>query len=163
MDIETFALAERVIESAKVNDLKIATAESCTGGGIGQALTAVSGASRVFVGGAIVYSNDAKETVLGIPQALMIEHGAVSEAVAKALVENVLGKFDADLAVSATGIAGPSGGTDAKPIGRVYVGAIRKGEPAQVQCLDLGDIGRDAVRQTTIKTALQMLNALQAG
>lgn len=157
MNIDIFTLAERVIREAKDKGLTIATAESCTGGGIGQALTAVSGSSSVFMGGAITYSNTAKENVLGVPQDMLIKHGAVSEPVAKCMAESAAKLLKADLAVSATGIAGPSGGTDAKPVGLVYVGLARKGEETQVTRLELGDIGRDAVRQDTIRTALGML------
>ncbi len=100
----------------------VAVAESCTGGLLGSRLTAVPGSSAYFLGGVMAYANEVKEQLLGVPGALLAEHGAVSEPVAVAMAEGVRERLGADLAVSTTGISGPDGGSDEKPVGLVYVG-----------------------------------------
>lgn len=100
----------------------LAVAESCTGGLIAEQITAVPGASAWFLGGVVAYANSAKQSLLGVPEALLIEHGAVSEPVARAMAEGVRERFGADIGVSTTGISGPAGGTDEKPVGLVHVG-----------------------------------------
>jgi PncC family amidohydrolase len=115
------ALAERVQEICLRRSLKLAAAESCTGGLVGYALTEVAGSSEYFVGGVISYSNDAKREQLGVPAATLEMHGAVSAQTAVAMAEGARQRFAADIAVAVTGIAGPGGGTDAKPVGLVYV------------------------------------------
>jgi nicotinamide-nucleotide amidase len=102
--------------------LSLATAESCTGGLVAQRISAVPGASRYFRGGVVGYANEAKRDLLGVPEALLAEHGAVSAPVARALAEGARARFRADLAVSTTGISGPDGGTPEKPVGLVFVG-----------------------------------------
>lgn len=149
--------AADVISRAIQSGQKIVTAESCTGGGIGTALTSVSGSSRVFSGGIIAYSNQVKHDLLSVPQDLLDSYGAVSPAVAKAMADNVRRAFGTDIAVSATGIAGPGGGTDTKPVGLVYLGLSVLGQETTITELRCGEIGRAAVRAKTIDTALELL------
>jgi PncC family amidohydrolase len=111
----------------------LSSAESSTAGLIGHAITMVSGASRYYVGGVIAYSNLAKVLELGVPEDLIAKHGAVSAEVAEAMVEGVRSRFDTDLAVAVTGIAGPDAGGTAKPIGLHFVAACRRGNPATVE------------------------------
>ena len=105
----------------------LAVAESCTGGLVGEKLTRVAGSSAYFLGGVIAYSNEAKTSLLGVPEELLAQHGAVSNEVARAMAEGVRERFGADLAVSTTGISGPDGGTDAKPVGLVSIGIAWEG------------------------------------
>ena len=116
-------VAELVLELLRERRLTLATAESCTGGLVGGRLTDVPGSSDVFLGGAIVYSNEAKERQLGVPAALIAAHGAVSAEVAGAMARGALERLGADVTVAVTGIAGPGGGTAEKPVGLVYVHA----------------------------------------
>ena len=111
----------------------LSSAESSTAGLIGHAITMVPGASRYYVGGVIAYSNLAKVLELGIPEDLIAAHGAVSAQVAEAMAEGVRSRFDTDLAVAVTGIAGPDAGGTAKPIGLHFVAACRRGHPATVE------------------------------
>ena len=122
MNNEIYKLADQVIDAARKQRLTIATAESCTGGGIGAALTAISGASKVYDGSIISYSDDVKANLLGVPKDTLKNHGAVSEQTAKAMAEGVRKALSTDLAISVTGIAGPTGGTTGKPVGTVWIG-----------------------------------------
>lgn len=115
-------LAALVLDQARARGTRLAVAESCTGGLVGTRLTEVPGSSDVFVGGVIAYDNALKVRVLGVPEGLLAEHGAVSEPVARAMAEGALGAFNADAAVSVTGVAGPSGGSAEKPVGTVWIG-----------------------------------------
>jgi PncC family amidohydrolase len=116
----------------RARNWRMATAESSTGGLIGHAITMNSGASDYYAGGVICYSNLAKEITLGVPHELIAEHGAVSEEVAAALATGVAHRFETELGVSVTGIAGPEGGSDRKPMGTHYIGVARRGHPARV-------------------------------
>jgi nicotinamide-nucleotide amidase len=116
------ALAEQLATTCLAADLRVATAESCTGGLVGHALTEVAGSSAWFRGGVIAYSNEAKAQVLGVPGETLERHGAVSAQTAVAMAEGARRLLGSDLAVSVTGIAGPAGGSDAKPVGLTYVG-----------------------------------------
>lgn len=115
-------LAALVLEAARQRSLHLATAESCTGGGLGARLTAIPGSSDVYVGGVIAYDNAVKIAALGVGPEVLTEHGAVSEEVARLMATGLLGRYPVDLAVSVTGVAGPGGGTDQKPVGLVYIG-----------------------------------------
>ena len=115
-------LAALVLDQARVHGVRLAVAESCTGGLVGARLTEVPGSSDVFVGGVIAYDNALKTRVLGVPEALIVEHGAVSEPVARAMAEGAIQAFAADAAVSVTGVAGPAGGSAQKPVGTVWIG-----------------------------------------
>lgn len=150
-------MAARVISRATASGQTIVTAESCTGGGIGAALTSAPGSSKVFLGGMLAYSNRVKQDFLSISNDLLVAHGAVSAPVAKAMADNVRRAFGAGMAVSATGIAGPGGGTETKPVGLVYVGVSVLGQETLVTELRCGDIGREAVREKTVMTALEVL------
>ena len=114
-------LAERLQGICLGRGLTVAVAESCTGGLVADAITDVSGSSGYFVGGVVSYSNDAKERLLGVPAAVLAAHGAVSAQVARAMAEGARERFGATVAASVTGIAGPDGGSDAKPVGLTYV------------------------------------------
>ena len=135
---------------------KIATAESCTGGLIAAACTAVAGSSDWFERGFVTYSNDAKAELLGVPMALIEMHGAVSAEVARAMADGALAHSHAQLAVAVTGIAGPGGATPGKPVGTVWLAVARAGSATQAELLTLaGD--RAAVREQTVQRALQRL------
>jgi nicotinamide-nucleotide amidase len=136
--------------------LKIATAESCTGGLIAAACTAVAGSSDWFERGFVTYSNEAKAELLGVSAALVQAHGAVSAEVARAMAEGALSRSHAGLVVAVTGIAGPGGATPGKPVGTVWLALARAGQPVQAELLTLaGD--RAAVREQTVHRALQRL------
>lgn len=157
MSSHTFdSSAEAVLDRCRRAGLRIATAESCTGGMIAAALTAIAGSSDVFDRGFVVYSNEAKAELLGVPQALIAAHGAVSEDVARAMVEGTLAHARADVAVAVTGIAGPGGGSTTKPVGLVYIGCGRRGAPSLVERhVFPGD--RATVRAATTERALALL------
>jgi len=122
------------VRLARAADKTIATAESCTGGLVATRITNVSGSSEIFRYGWVTYANEAKTAELGVPEALLAEHGAVSAEVAQAMAEGALQRSSADVAVSVTGIAGPTGGTPEKPVGLVYFGlATRNGKTQTVQ------------------------------
>lgn len=155
------SLAEAVLAHHRRAGTKLATAESCTGGAIAAALTDIAGSSDVFERGFVVYSNEAKSELLGVPAALIARHGAVSEDVAAAMAEGALAHSRADAVVSVTGIAGPGGGTATKPVGLVYIGSARRGgRPAVERHVFAGD--RAAVRAATVKRALELLLAADA-
>ncbi len=149
-------LAARLGERLAHDGRRIATAESCTGGWIGKVLTDVPGSSRWFETGYIVYGNGAKVALLGIAPALLAEHGAVSEPVVRAMALAALERSGADLAVAVSGVAGPDGGSAAKPVGTVWLGwAVRRGDAPQAharQELFAGD--REAVRRAAVRAAL---------
>lgn len=157
---DLLARAEKILADARAKGLKLATAESCTGGLIAGLLTEIAGSSDVVERGFVTYSNQAKQDMLGVPQALLIRHGAVSEAVARAMAEGALAYSKADLAVAVTGIAGPGGGTAEKPVGLVHIAAARKGANTLHRECRFGDIGRGGVRIATADAALEMLSAL---
>jgi nicotinamide-nucleotide amidase len=141
---------------------KIATAESCTGGLIAGLLTEIAGSSDVVERGFVVYSNAAKSELLGVPAALIEAHGAVSEPVARAMAEGALRASLADVAVAVTGVAGPGGGTAAKPVGLVHIAAARRGHPTEHREHRFGTIGRSAVRSVTVDEALALATAITA-
>ncbi len=146
--------ADSLLAICRVRDLRIVTAESCTGGLIAAALTAVPGASDAFECGLVTYSNDAKTELLGIAPELIVTHGAVSEAIAIAMAEGAVAIVRSGLAIAVTGIAGPGGGSAAKPVGLVHIACVRSNEPASHREYRFGDIGRDAVREATVRAAL---------
>jgi PncC family amidohydrolase len=125
--------ANRLAVALLAGEWTLSSAESSTAGLIGHAITMVPGASRYYVGGVIAYSNLAKVLELGVPEDMIANHGAVSAEVADAMAEGVRSRFDTDLAVAVTGIAGPDAGGTAKPIGLHYVAACRRGHPATVE------------------------------
>lgn len=148
--------AEDLLDAYRRAGLKIATAESCTGGLIAGCLTEVPGASDVVERGFLTYSNEAKHDLLGVPMELIRAHGAVSAEVAEAMAAGALERSAADAAVSATGIAGPGGATADKPVGLVYLGAARRGlAPLHQRHVFAGD--RGAVRLAAVEAALDLL------
>ena len=137
--------------------LMVATAESCTGGLIAGLLTEIPGSSNVVERGFVVYSNAAKEELLGVPASTLARYGAVSEETARAMAEGALGASHADVAVSVTGVAGPDGGTAAKPVGLVLFACARRGAATVAREERFGDIGREAVRLASVRVGLDLL------
>lgn len=150
--------AETLLDHARRAGVKIATAESCTGGLIAGALTEVPGSSDVVDRGFVTYSNAAKITMLGIAAATLEAHGAVSEHIAAEMALGALERSDADITVSVTGIAGP-GGSEHKPEGRVCFGIARTGEPVFTMTVEFGALGRSQVRKETVRHALALLGS----
>lgn len=148
--------AKAVIAAAVARRRMLATAESCTGGLVAGALTQIAGSSTVVDRGFITYSNAAKSRMLGIDPALIETHGAVSEAVARAMAEGAIRHSDALVTVSVTGIAGPGGGSPDKPVGLVHFAAAGPAGTTHVE-RRFGDIGRDAVRLASVRQALNLL------
>lgn len=153
-DIQT--LARQVIEAAAARGLTITTAESCTGGLVAGALTAVAGSSAVVERGFVTYSNAAKTELLGVPASLIEAHGAVSEPVARAMAEGAVTQSPAQVSISVTGVAGPGGGSADKPVGLVHFGAVGPGGVIHVE-RRFGDIGREEIRLASVRVALGLL------
>ncbi len=151
-------LARRLLTAATKAGVKIATAESCTGGMIAAAITDIAGSSAVFDRGFVTYSNAAKQAMLGVRTDTLAQHGAVSEEVAHEMAEGALARSDAGLAVAVTGIAGP-GGSEFKPEGRVCFALARTGQPTHIETVEFGAIGRANVRRATVEKALSLLLA----
>jgi len=155
MDKQIIKLSILLGEKLKAEGLKMATAESCTGGGIAQAITEVAGSSAWFDRGFVTYSNLSKVQMLGVKQATLDKYGAVSEQVAIEMVEGALAKSDADIAVAVTGVAGPSGGSEEKPVGTVFIACGITGE--KITCNNyIFDGCRSDVRKLTIISALKI-------
>jgi nicotinamide-nucleotide amidase len=152
--------AEHLLTTARAGGVRIATAESCTGGLIAALLTEIAGSSEVFGRGFVTYSNKAKIDMLGVSAATLRQHGAVSEAVARVMAEGAIRNSTAQMSVAVTGIAGPGGGTDQKPVGLVHIAVARAGEPTLHRECRFGDIGRGAIRLASVETALEMLQSL---
>ncbi len=153
-------LAEMVLAQAREQKLRIATAESCTGGLIGGLLTEIAGSSDVFDRGFITYSNRAKSDMLGVPGDMIADMGAVSEAVARTMAEGAVANSNAHMAVAVTGVAGPGGGTKFKPVGLVHIAACRENRSILHEAHRFGDIGRSEIRMKTVEAALQLLQRL---
>ncbi len=153
-------LAEKLLQACRAKDLKLATAESCTGGLIAAALTEIAGSSDVFERGFVTYSNAAKSASLGVPAEMIAGRGAVSEQVARAMAEGALRKSLADIAIACTGIAGPGGGSADKPVGLVHIAVARGDDVTFHSEKRYGAIGRAEVRQATVRDALSL--ALEA-
>ena len=149
------ATADRLVEALAEKGLTCATAESCTGGGVGFAITAVAGSSAVFLGGVTSYANSVKRGVLGVPEEVLETNGAVSAECAAAMAEGVRRLAGADLAVSITGIAGPGGGSPDKPVGLVWFAVASKTGAAAEKMVFPGS--REAVRAAAIEHALRLL------
>lgn len=161
-DPETLALAEAVLRACRVRGWRLATAESCTGGLVAAALTAIAGASDVIDRGFVTYSNASKRELLGVPAETIEAHGAISPETAAAMATGAVVRTGVDLAVSVTGIAGPGGGTPHKPVGLVYLGLALKDGTARVERrLFSGD--RAQVRQQAVTLALELLHREAAG
>ncbi len=156
---DTLQRASEIIQLCSQGGYKVATIESCTGGLITAALTAVSGSSDVVDRGFTTYSNEAKNELVGVPMELITDHGAVSEEVARAMAEGGLQRSDANVTVSVTGIAGPGGGTESKPVGLVHFACASEGNPTiTYHKVFQGD--RAAVREATVLQAFKMIEAV---
>ena len=150
--------AETLLATLRARKLMIATAESCTGGLIAGVLTEIAGSSDVVERGFVTYSNEAKMELIGVPEALLAAHGAVSREVALAMAAGALEHSRADVSVAVTGVAGPGGGSAAKPVGLVHVVAQRRWQAAVHRECRFGDIGRHEIRIATIETAFDMID-----
>ena len=159
-DIE--AMAARIVAQFGTRGLTVATAESCTGGLIIGALTEISGSSAVVDRGFITYSNQAKIDLLGVRAETLERHGAVSRQTALEMVEGALRRSGCDVAVAVTGIAGPGGGTQEKPVGLVHLAATSRNGALLHRELRYGEIGRTQIRLATVRTALEMLAEVNA-
>lgn len=148
-------VAEKLVELYKSSGKTCATAESCTGGGIGAAITSVAGSSEVFLGGVISYANEVKRDVLGVAAQVLDEHGAVSSETAAQMAEGARRLTKADVAVAVTGIAGPGGGSVEKPVGLVWFGLATADGVRTEKAIFPGD--REQVRSATVTHALGML------
>jgi nicotinamide-nucleotide amidase len=152
--------ANRVLKLCRGRGLRVATAESCTGGLVAAALTEIAGSSDVVDCGFVTYSDEAKAAMLGVPATTLRRHGAVSEQTAIAMAAGALKKSRADLAVSITGIAGPGGGSKQKPVGLVYFAAASRDGRCIARKRLFGKIGRRRVRLLSVAEALRLLELL---
>lgn len=150
-------LAMLIIDDASQARLRICTAESCTGGLVAALLTDIAGSSKVFERGFVTYSNNAKAEMLGVAGDVLADYGAVSEPIARMMAEGALEASRANIAVSITGIAGPGGGTPMKPVGTVHIACARENRAVIHEMLQLGDIGREAIRMASVETALNLI------
>jgi len=160
IDAELRAAAKRVLDLCRARGLKIATAESCTGGLVAATLTDIAGSSDVVDCGFVTYSNAAKQAMLGVPTQTLKRHGAVSAETAAAMAAGALKNSPADVAVAITGIAGPGGGTTEKPVGLVHFAAASRGGRRLARARRYGKIGRRRVRQRSVAEALALLQVL---
>lgn len=158
----TLTLSRQLIEKAQASGMQVATAESCTGGLLSAALTAVAGSSTVFERGFVTYSNEAKHDCLNVDWKILDTHGAVSAETATAMVKGVQANSQASLFCSITGVAGPGGGSEAKPVGTVYIGIGVQDENGfkALAHHNLFSGDRDEVRQQTVDTALELMIAV---
>jgi PncC family amidohydrolase len=147
--------ARRLGAALRQRRWRLASAESCTGGLVGHVVTGVAGSSDYYAGGVISYDNRAKEVQLGVPTELIEAHGAVSVQVAAAMATGVRDRFGVDLGLSVTGVAGPGGGSDQKPVGLVYVAAARRGRPAAVH-REQWSFDRDGNKRASALSVLEL-------
>lgn len=163
IDAELRKAAAHVLDVFRARGLKLATAESCTGGLVAAALTEIAGSSDVVDRGFVTYSNAAKEAMLGVPASTLKTHGAVSAETATAMADGALKYSLADIAVAITGIAGPGGGTRQKPVGLVHFAAASRDGRRIAKSRRYGKIGRRRVRERSVAEALALLQALAEG
>lgn len=155
--------AARLLQMCRAAGLMLATAESCTGGLVAGVLTAIPGSSDVVERGFVTYSNEAKADMLGVPADLIAAKGAVSEEVARAMAQGAVAHSRANVAVSITGVAGPGGGSDTKPVGLVHIAcALKDGAVVHQECR-FGDLGRDEIRMRSVDTALALVRRAVTG
>jgi nicotinamide-nucleotide amidase len=162
MDPELIERARALLDLCRAKKLRIAAAESCTGGLVAATLTEIAGSSDVFERGFVTYSNEAKQTMLGVPAATLASHGAVSRETAEAMAKGALAQAPVELAVSITGIAGPGGAVAGKPVGLVHFAAAARNGALVQRERRYGDIGRAQVRRASVIEALAMLSELAA-
>ena len=163
LDDDIVEAAKNLLAICKRKNLLVATAESCTAGLVAGTLTEIPGVSSILDRGYITYSNEAKHEMLGVPRDVLDTHGAVSAQTAEAMVRGVLGRSRVHLAVSVTGIAGPDGGSEKKPVGLVFFGAGTRGGKLVSVEKRYGDIGRDKVRKQSVLQAFRLLHDLAEG
>lgn len=166
MDPELLAAAAQVLGANRAAGRTVALAESCTGGLVSAALTEIPGSSDVFERGFVTYSNDAKLEAIGVNRDILETFGAVSIAVAWAMAQGALKHSHADVAVAITGIAGPGGGSDKKPVGTVVFARAERGGDPDVMVADVrhfGDLGRSEIRRQAALVALELLMPGDAG
>lgn len=156
-EAELYRLAKSVLKSAEANGIMIATAESCTGGLIAAALTEVPGSSTVVDRGFITYSNEAKTDLVSVPADFIARHGAVSGEVASAMAQGAIANSRAQLAVAVTGVAGPGGGSEQKPVGLVWFGLAMQGREPVSSKQVFADEGRSHIRHKAVAKALHLL------
>ncbi len=154
------AQAAELLLACRQRAMTVVTAESCTGGLLAAILTEVPGSSDVFERGFVTYSNAAKRESLGVPGDMIERHGAVSEAVARAMASGALQHSIASLAVAVTGIAGPGGGSAEKPVGLVHLAAARRNGAILTRAIRTGNIGRGSIRRASVSEALQLIGEL---
>ena len=162
-DRKLLATAERILQAARQRKLKIATAESCTGGLVAALLTEIAGSSDVVDRAFVTYSNEAKQAMLGVPTRTLERYGAVSRQTASAMARGALANSDADIAVAITGIAGPGGGSAKKPVGLVHFYALARDGRKIRREKRYGRIGRAKVRMRSVAEAAAMLKLLASG
>ena len=162
IDRELIEQARALLDLCRAKRLRIAAAESCTGGLVAATLTEIAGSSDVFERGFVTYSNTAKQAMLGVAPATLASHGAVSRETAEAMAKGALAHAPVDLAVSITGIAGPGGAVAGKPVGLVHFAAASRGGRLIARERRYGDIGRGQVRRAAVIEALAMLGELAA-
>jgi nicotinamide-nucleotide amidase len=153
---EMLQRAERLLAAARGKSVKLATAESCTGGLIAALLTEIAGASDVVERGFVTYSNEAKTEMLGVSPKLLLAHGAVSREVARAMAEGALARSGAGLALAVTGVSGPGGGSVAKPVGLVEFACAARGQPTLLRTERFGELGRSRIRLAAVATGLAL-------
>jgi nicotinamide-nucleotide amidase len=156
-DLALLTKAETLLASLRTRRLKLVTAESCTGGLVTGLLTEIAGSSDVIERGFVVYSNEAKISLLGVPQDLIATQGAVSEVTARAMAEGALKNSRADIAVSVTGIAGPGGGSPDKPVGLVHLGWASHHAPTAHRRFVFANADRHQVRMRSVAAALDLI------
>lgn len=154
----TKVVARTVLDACRAKGMKIVAAESCTGGMVAAALTDIAGSSDVFERGFVTYSNEAKQELLGVGEETLAAHGAVSAETAREMAQGALARSHGDIAVSITGIAGPGGGSDEKPVGLVWFAVAVRGEDAQAHRMLFPDEGRAAIRAAATRFALDLLS-----
>lgn len=151
------ALAKQVLERADAAGIMVATAESCTGGLVAGALTEIAGSSSVVDRGFVTYSNEAKMQMIGVEETVLLSYGAVSEQTARAMAAGAVACSEASVSVAITGIAGPGGGSDSKPVGLVHFAAVKRDGGVMHIERRFGDLGRSGVRAAALEQALEML------
>ena len=154
---DLYDAAKALLDDLRRHALLVVTAESCTGGLVSGLLTEVPGASGMVERGFVTYSNAAKTELLGVPAEMIERYGAVSEEVARAMADGALARTPAHIALSITGVAGPDGGTAAKPVGLVYLGVAARGSSTRVRECRFGDIGRQEVRLASVREGIGLL------
>lgn len=159
---EIRARARCLLEACRSKGLHVATAESCTGGLISAALTEITGSSDVFERGFVTYQNEAKAEDLGVSEESLAAHGAVSEPVAREMALGALRRSASEISIAVTGVAGPGGGSPGKPVGLVHLASASKGGSTVHRRCEFGEIGREAIRESTVLAALDLLAGMVA-